>query len=106
MGWGRIGGIKQLEAMLLDGQAIRKIMVEEKIMSQRLPNGRFQRINELYAFISIDENGDEGLMAFFSIGTWMPMVGADLDNVKSLREIANKSGQKYEIRKFKQETQK
>lgn len=32
-----IGRIEQVDALILDLQAIRKIMVEEKIMSQRLP---------------------------------------------------------------------
>ena len=47
------------------------------------------KIEELYAFIATDENGQEGICAFqIESGLWMPMVGADLKRVDSLRPIA------------------
>lgn len=73
----------------------------------RLENGRFLRITELYAFISKDENGHEGIMGFLTdYGTMMPMIGADTDRIDSLRPLADRisktTGIKYEIRYFGQ----
>lgn len=47
------------------------------------------RIDELYAYVSVDEDGDEGLCAFLGPdGSWMPMVAADEARVEQLRPIA------------------
>lgn len=68
------------------------------------------KIRELYAFISTDENGDEGIIGAImpgSGGTFMPFVGADLARVESLRSIADQIAKAYnrtyEIRYFKME---
>lgn len=75
-------------------------------MNNKLANGQFLRITEIYAFISKDKEGHEGIMGFNSPNGWMPMIGADIERVDQLVPIADKiagmSGQKYEIRYFTQ----
>jgi hypothetical protein len=48
------------------------------------------RIDEMYVFISYDkDDNDEGICAFHSgDGVWIPMVGADIARVESLKPIA------------------
>lgn len=62
------------------------------------------KITELYAFVATDPDGSEGIMAFRSGDHWMPMIGADLARVESLRPLADRiakaTGQQYEIRYF------
>lgn len=43
------------------------------------------KITELFAFICTDENGDDGIPAMHLMGIAMPLVGADLKRVESLR---------------------
>lgn len=64
-----------------------------------------QRIEELYAFIASDAEG-EGLCGFQTPdGQWMPMVAADKARVDSLRRIASmiasKTGQRIKLCRFK-----
>lgn len=63
------------------------------------------KIDEMYAFIATDEDGQEGICAFqIESGLWMPMVGADLKRVDSLRPIARSivlaTGRQIEVCKF------
>lgn len=66
------------------------------------------KITEVWAFISVNKNGNEGVCAFVDshTGMWMPMVGADKDRVESLkpiaREIAANTGQKVKLIHFGQ----
>ncbi len=47
------------------------------------------KIEAIYAFISIDEGPeDEGIVATRIGDTWMPLVGADMDRVESLKPLA------------------
>ena len=70
-------------------------------MNEKLPNQRFLKIDEIYAFISHDDVG-EGIMGFMARnGQWMPMIGSDLEAVNNLKTIANAIGAPYEIRYFK-----
>jgi len=46
------------------------------------------RIQDLHCFAAIDENGDEGIMAFTLNGMWHPMVCADAARIESMRPIA------------------
>jgi acyl-coenzyme A thioesterase PaaI-like protein len=48
------------------------------------------RIETMYAFVSVDEMGDEGVIAFYDPAqdVWMPMVGADLAMIEYLRPKA------------------
>lgn len=36
-----------------------------------------RRIDEVWVFVSLDENGDEGVCGFMGPSGWMPMVAAD-----------------------------
>ena len=75
--------------------------------NKKLPNGRFDKIDELFAFIAPQKDG-EGVMGFLNEGVWIVMIGADMERVRSLTPIANmianREGFKYEIRKFKRVT--
>jgi hypothetical protein len=62
-------------------------------------------ITELYAFIAENESGKEGVMAWLTPeGVWLPMIGADMERVDSMRKIADAiaatSDTTYEVRKF------
>jgi hypothetical protein len=46
------------------------------------------RIDEIYAFISVDPEGNEGVCAFQSKGMMVPMVAADLKMVEHLKPVA------------------
>jgi len=49
------------------------------------------RITELYAYVVADTGpDDEGVPAFMDplTGTWLPMMGADMERAESLREHA------------------
>ena len=61
------------------------------------------KITELYAWVLADSGpDDEGVPAFMSLeGTWLPMMGADLDRAISLRPhaqwAANLSGKQVRL---------
>ena len=66
------------------------------------------KITEMFAFVMADKNeDDEGVIGFYSAqaGGWVPMVGADVDRVKSLKKeadrISTQVGKPYKILKFK-----
>ena len=63
------------------------------------------RINEIWVFVGIDEDGDEGVMATgFSDGTMLPLVAADAERRDQLeviaKNIAKVKGGTYECRHF------
>ena len=62
------------------------------------------KITEMYAFIMEDEDGDEAIPAFYSQGSWLPMIGADLRRIGQLRpmaqEVANQRGVPYRLVTF------
>lgn len=62
------------------------------------------RINLMYAFIAIDEDGDEGVCAMYTPEGWVPMVGSDMERVDTLRKvaagIARRSGKIVHLRRF------
>lgn len=71
----------------------------------KLENNRFLRITEIFAFVSKDKEGNEGIMgALGDDGMWVPLIGADQERVDSLIPIADKikeiTGMDYEIRYF------
>ena len=77
-------------------------------MNVKLPNKRYLAITEIYAFVALQQDG-EGIMAFAGInGMMIPMIGADIERVESLKPIADEisatTGIKYEIRYFKADT--
>jgi len=62
------------------------------------------KADKLFAFITVDEEGNEGVAAFYSDSGWMPMVGRDISRVESLmktaRIIASETGIDIELREF------
>jgi len=67
-------------------------------------NYRGYRITKVWIFVSVDEDGDEGVCAFMGSQGWMPMVAADEKRLHSLipvaQEIADARGVKIEVRAF------
>lgn len=64
------------------------------------------KITEMFAFVATDAGpDDEGVMAMWTPGGWMPMVGADIARAVSLRpiadQIAKESGVPYKCLHFK-----
>ncbi len=47
-----------------------------------------QSIDALYAWIVTEPDGGEGVASAFLGGTHMPLIGADMDRIKSLRPFA------------------
>ena len=54
-----------------------------------------KQVTELFAFVMIDEDGDEAVPAFHDGTTWLPMIGADMARVASLIPIAKKMVQRF-----------
>lgn len=47
------------------------------------------RIKDVWAFVAVGEDGDEGIMAMRQRdGSWMPMIAADEERIRLLRPIA------------------
>jgi hypothetical protein len=67
-------------------------------------SSNYLRINEIYAFCSIDKDGNEGVVGMQIAGSWMPFVCADVARVDSLRphavKIAKASNMKIRLKKF------
>ncbi len=62
------------------------------------------RITEVFAFIAEEGPENEGIVAMMVGDKWMPMLGADMKRMESLRPIAQKiagiHGQKITLAKF------
>ena len=62
------------------------------------------RIVELFAFLAVGDDGDEGVIGGYFDGSWMPFVGADMARMESLRafaeEISRKTGKRIVLAKF------
>lgn len=50
-------------------------------------------IQEMWAWLSIHEDGDEGVIGYYNpdMGGWMPLVGADRERIESFRAYANQA---------------
>lgn len=64
------------------------------------------RITELFAFVAVDHDGDEGVIGFrHPSGDWLPLVGADMERIESLKPFAMKtaaaSGKPVKLLRFK-----
>lgn len=63
-------------------------------------------IEELYAFITLTENGDEGIVSCLDLSkqAYAPMIATDATRVDSLRpvaqDIANRTGKRIVLRRF------
>lgn len=54
-----------------------------------MSEGIGKRIDEMYAFVMVHTDGDEGVIGFRGPdGHWLPLVGADMKRVDSLRSFA------------------
>lgn len=62
------------------------------------------RIDEMFAFVADEGGGDEGVVATHTGAGWMPLVGADMNRVDSLRplaeELARITGREIRLIKF------
>jgi hypothetical protein len=47
-----------------------------------------KKITELYAWIATEPDGGEGVCAAATTEGWLPMIGADMDRMRSLRPAA------------------
>ena len=67
-------------------------------------NDAGKRIGSVWLFVSVDENGDEGVCAFMGSTGWMPMVASDEQRrdllIPIAREIAQARGIKVVMRRF------
>jgi hypothetical protein len=56
------------------------------------------RIDKIWAAISVDEEGNEGLVGFYSAQTkgWMPLVAADEARLVNVKEMAQKIARKQQ----------
>ena len=72
-------------------------------MNEKLTSGRFRSIDEIYAFIVIQSDGEGILGMKMSNNEWMPFIGADLERVEQLKKLADQFGlsHTYEIRYFR-----
>lgn len=68
-----------------------------------------KKITEMYAFVILNDGlgqGDEGIPAFKMGNMSMPLTGADMERIDSIRPIAqdaaNSSGSKIELRHWTQ----
>lgn len=61
-------------------------------------------IKKLFAFVVVDEDGDEGLCAMQTSEGWVPLVGSDIARVDYLRPAAaicaKQSGKVVHLRRF------
>ncbi len=57
-------------------------------MSQSWKPGTGQSIDALYAWVATEPDGGEGVCSWQFGDTHMPLIGADMDRIKSLRHHA------------------
>jgi hypothetical protein len=61
-------------------------------------------ITELYTYAVDDGDGDEGIPAVLLEGSWWPLLGANMERVKTMREhvafVAQLSAKKMTFKKF------
>lgn len=63
-----------------------------------------KKIEKITAFLSVDDEGNEGIIAEKIGDTWMPFIAADMERLISLfpamKEIAKSSGKVIRIKEF------
>lgn len=47
-------------------------------------------IDQMFAFVALDKDGTEGVVATMKEGVYYPLVGADMERVESLKPMAEK----------------
>lgn len=62
------------------------------------------KVDQMYAYVSVDDDGDEGICGIRTGMGWMPMVGADMARMLSLRNhaelVAQESGRTVRLVRF------
>lgn len=62
------------------------------------------RINQLFCFVIVDQDGTEGVPAVNLGGTWFPLMGADMARVEDLKRIVEHDplfkGKRITIQRF------
>lgn len=62
-------------------------------------------VDELFAFVATDDDGDEGVMAALMGETWYPLVAADLVRIQQFAPLANaaakETGVEFKLKHFK-----
>lgn len=56
------------------------------------------KIDNIYAFICTDKDGNEGIIGHRVGGTMMPFVMADVERIKQLRPIAEEISKEYKTK--------
>ena len=46
------------------------------------------RVNHMWAFLAVDDEGNEGIVAARLEGTWFPLIAADEERLEQLRSVA------------------
>lgn len=57
------------------------------LISTRTEPAMEEKIEELYCFCVVGKDGSEGIPSMLANGTWMPLIGADMRRVDSLKKI-------------------
>lgn len=76
-----------------------------------MPKGQKLHIDEIWAFLSVDEEGDEGIVAITSplTGLMLPLIAADRERLDQLKPMAQRTardtGRKVRLCKFHQRTE-
>lgn len=63
------------------------------------------RVTDLWVFVSIDADGDEGILAVQTPDGMLPLVSSTEENLETMRLLAaimNSEGERYELRHFTQ----
>ncbi len=64
-----------------------------------------KKVEEIFAFVIVDDDGDEGVPAVMVGDMWVPMVGADPGRIESLhpyaQEVATAKDRRVSLRHFK-----
>ena len=71
--------------------------------NDKLNNGRFLRINEVFAFVAIHPDGSEDIIAFSEPGVGQfPLIGADFELIDIIIPILSKrcKNKRYEVRVY------
>lgn len=55
-------------------------------------------IDQMYAFVATDKNGDEGIIGMNTADGWLPLVGADMERIDSLKRIAREAGIQAQVK--------
>lgn len=73
------------------------------------PGGLGFVITDIYAFVAVHPDGDEGILGQSVAGVLMPLIGADLTRLQQLRpmaeQIAKQSGKVVKLVRFTHRTE-